>query len=266
MTRIAALQLNATDDRARNFEQAAALIGEAAAQGARFIATPENTDQIAPRESRLASAEPVDGPLVTRFRQLATTHGVWLLLGSFAERAADGRIHNTSVLISAIGAIEAVYRKIHLFDASPPDGVPYRESESVAPGSEVVTAATPLGTVGLSICYDVRFPELYRQHSVRGASLITVPSAFTVPTGRAHWEVLLRARAIENLAYVIAPAQVGEHGHGRRSHGHALIVDPWGQVLADAGGEGAKVITAEFDENELRRCRAMIPALTHRRL
>jgi predicted amidohydrolase len=222
---------------------------------------------IAPREQRLAAAEALDGLLVTSYRELALRHGIWLLLGSFAELTADpNRLHNTSVLIDAQGMIRAVYRKIHLFDASPPDGVPYRESDTVTAGQEVVTADSPWGRLGLSICYDVRFPELYRQLSSRGATLLTVPSAFTVPTGRAHWEVLLRARAIENLAFVVAPAQVGDHGHGRKSYGHSMIVSPWGEVLAEGEGDAPGVIVADISSDAIDKARAMIPALSHRRL
>lgn len=264
--RVAAVQMNVTADRARNEAQADELISRAVADGAEFVALPENADQIAPREDRLFQAEPLSGPLVTGYRDRAEKHGIWLLLGSFAEKAAEARIHNTSVLINPTGDIVAVYRKIHLFDANPPDGVKYRESETVAPGRDIVTAQTPLGMLGLSICYDLRFPELYRALSAGGASVLTVPSAFTVPTGQAHWEVLLRARAIENLSYVIAPAQVGEHGHGRKSWGHALVIDPWGTTLAEAGGSEPGVALATIDTSEVGRVRQVLPALEHRRV
>lgn len=264
---VAALQLRSTPDRAGNLARSFALLDRAAAAGATFLATPENTDAVAPREERLAAAEPLDGPFVTAYREKARSLGCWLLVGSFGERIADDpRVHNSSVLVAPDGAVACVYRKIHLFDADPPDGVPYRESASVKPGTEVVTAELPAGRLGLTICYDLRFPELYRRLSALGASVLAVPSAFTVPTGRAHWEVLLRARAIENLAYVVAPAQVGEHFPGRRSHGHALVVSPWGEVLADAGGEDEGFALATLDPRQVEQVRAMLPALGHRRL
>ena len=263
----AAIQLNATADRARNRTQADDLIRQAVDAGARFVALPENADQIAPRDQRIAEAETLDGPLVVHYRQVARDSRIWLLLGSFAEKIAGAqKIRNTSVLIDPAGLVVGVYRKIHLFDADPPDGVPYRESATVDAGTEAVEVQTPLGTIGLSICYDLRFPELYRLLSSRGATLLTVPSAFTVPTGHAHWEVLIRARAIENLAYVIAPAQVGDHGNGRHSHGHALIVDPWGTVLADAGRDAPGIALGEVNPAEVDRVRRMLPALDHRRL
>lgn len=264
---VAAVQMNVTDDRVRNEQQAHDLIAQAVGAGAGFVALPENADQIAPRQRRLLEGEPLTGPLVSRYRDLAKRHGIWLLLGSYAEKDPGmQRVRNTSVLMNPDGEIAAVYRKIHLFHADPPDGISYRESETVEPGTETVTTSTPLGIVGLSVCYDVRFPKLYRRLSSEGVSLLAVPAAFTVPTGQAHWELLLRARAVENLAYVIAPAQVGDHGHGRRSYGHALIVDPWGTVLADAGDSDPGFVTARIDPAELKRVRTILPALEHRRL
>jgi predicted amidohydrolase len=263
----AAIQLNAGEDRARNEEQARQLIGKAVAAGAKFIALPENADQIAPRERRLAEAEALDGPLVTRYRALAQQHGIWLLVGSVAEKRPDQpRVFNTSILIDGSGKLAGVYRKIHLFDADPPDGIPYRESETVTPGLDVIVTPTPFELLGMTVCYDVRFPELYRVLARCGATAFSVPASFTVPTGQAHWEILIRARAIENLAYVIAPAQTGEHGNNRRSWGHSLIVDPWGKVLADAGNGGPGFIVARIDPAEVTRARQMIPALDHRRL
>lgn len=266
-TLVAAVQLRASADRADTLSRALALVDRAAAEGARLIATPENTDVIGPRRDRIAEAEPIDGPLVSTYRDAAARHGVWLLIGSFAERVeGEERVRNTSVLIDPSGAVTATYRKIHLFDASPPDGVPYRESEVVVPGTSVTVAATDFARLGLSICYDLRFPELYRRLSWEGADLLCVPSAFTVPTGAAHWETLLRARAIENLSWVIAPAQVGRHGPDRASWGHSLIIDPWGTVVADAGGEDEGLALAAIDPAAVARARTMIPALSHRRL
>jgi predicted amidohydrolase len=174
-------------------------------------------------------------------------------------------VHNTSVLVGPGGELEAVYRKIHLFDVDLGDGGRFTESASVAPGKEVVVAPTPFGGVGLSVCYDLRFPELYRAQAARGAALLCVPAAFARETGKDHWEVLLRARAIENQAYVVAPAQCGRHSPERASHGRSLIVDPWGIVLAQAGDRPA-VIVADCDPDELERVRRRVPALEHRRL
>jgi predicted amidohydrolase len=263
----AALQLCCTADRAANLERALALVDRAAEAGAQLVALPENVDFIGPAAEKLAGAQPLDGPLVQALRGRAAARRVWLCGGSFAERI-DGspRFHNTSVLIDPAGALVAAYRKIHLFDADPPDGVSYRESRHVEPGRAVVTAATALGVAGLSICYDLRFPELYRALSARGASILLVPSAFTVPTGRAHWELLLRARAVENFAYVVAPAQAGRHSDTRRSWGHAMIVGPRGDVLAQCDAEQEGFCLARLDPAELARARAELPALEHRRL
>jgi len=194
--------------------------------------------------------------------------GIFLLLGSFPERADSGtKPYNASLLLGRDGEILAHYRKLHLFDVALPGKPPYRESQQVAPGADIVTAPLP-GTpfiAGLAICYDLRFPELFRAQTGRGANLLLLPAAFTSTTGRDHWEVLLRARAIENLAYVVAPAQWGEHAPGRRSYGRSLIVDPWGLILAQApDGEG--MITARLDFARLERLRQELPALRHRRL
>jgi len=197
---------------------------------------------------------------------LARRLRVTLLLGSLPERVpGDARVRNTAVLLGPGGETVAAYRKIHLFDIDLPGMEHLKESQAVLPGDEVVVAGTAIGPVGLSICYDLRFPELYRELVRRGARVLCVPSAFTERTGKAHWEVLLRARAIENLAYVLAPAQVGHHGGGRASHGQAMIVDPWGSVLAQVpDGEGVAV--AELDFDRLERLRRELPALSHARL
>jgi len=206
----------------------------------------------------------LDGPWVRRMAALARRARVTLLLGSLPERTpGESRVRNTSVLLGPDGATLAVYRKIHLFDVSIPDGARYAESETVVPGDEVVVAPTPLGAIGLSICYDLRFPELYRHLVLAGAQVLFVPSAFTAYTGRHHWTALLRARAIENLAYVLAPAQGGYHVSGRETHGDSMIVDPWGLVLVE-GGEGEEIVTAEVDIREATRARAEFPALADR--
>ena len=208
----------------------------------------------------------LDGAWVKRMAGLARRLRVTLLLGSLPERVAgDTRVRNTSVLLGPDGATLAVYRKIHLFDIDLPGMEHLKESKAVLPGEEIVVASTAIGPVGLSICYDMRFPELYRELGRRGARVLCVPSAFTERTGKAHWEVLLRARAIENLAYVFAPAQVGHHGGGRASHGQAMIVDPWGAVVAQVpDGEG--IALAELDFARLERLRRELPALSHARL
>jgi predicted amidohydrolase len=199
-------------------------------------------------------------------RTLAHKAGVWLLLGGFPERGRDGkRIRNTSVLIDPEGTVVAVYRKLHLFDVDVPGGRRFRESETVEPGSDVVVAATPWGGLGLSICYDLRFPELYRAMAAQAARIIAVPSAFTYETGKDHWHVLLRARAIENQVYVMAPAQFGAHGPTRRSYGHALIVDPWGAVIAECGDdEGFALGRLDFSYQD--KVRTALPCLGHRRI
>jgi deaminated glutathione amidase len=262
----AAVQMTSTADRARNLATAVRLIRAAADQGARFVGLPENFGYMGPEEERIAGAEPVDGPTVSALREVARERRIYVLAGSIAEKvAAPGKTANTSVLIADDGSIAAVYRKIHLFDVDIPDGARYAESETVVPGDAPVTAATALGTVGLSVCYDLRFPELYRALSARGAELLCIPSAFTLYTGKDHWEVLVRARAIENLAYVVAPAQVGRHSANRLTFGNAMVVDPWGVVLARCpDGEGFCV--APVRRERLEQARREIPALRHRRL
>jgi len=265
---VAAIQLNSTEDMARNLEKARALIKEAAGQGARVVALPEHFAYLGPEDKNPPSAQPLEGPLVAEFRDLARRWEICLLLGSFPEITAPGEPpYNTSVLLGPDGQILARYRKMHLFDIEIPGGPTYRESECVAPGEEIAFAplpGTPF-TAGLAICYDLRFPELFRALTAAGADLLFLPSAFTLATGRDHWEVLIRARAIENLAYVVAPAQWGRHSQGRRSFGRSLIVDPWGTVLAQApDGEG--VICARLDHARLSRRRRELPCLSHRRL
>jgi predicted amidohydrolase len=266
--RVAAIQLNSTPDPARNLEQARALILEAAGQGAQLVALPEHFAYLGPEDKNPPSAQPLEGPLVREFRDLARRLGLFLLLGSFPELSGeDERPHNTSLLLGPEGQLLAHYRKMHLFDIDLPGGPTYQESRFMRPGDEVVTAplpGTPF-TAGLAICYDLRFPELFRALSAQGADLLLLPAAFTLATGRDHWEVLLRARAIENLAYVVAPAQYGVHSPGRRSFGRSLIIDPWGLILAQAP-DGAGVIYATIDHARLSRLRRELPCLEHRRL
>jgi predicted amidohydrolase len=262
----AGVQMTSTADVERNLAVAETLVERAAARGAVFVGLPENFAFLRSEGQPVPEAQDLDGPWVRRMAALATRLSVTLLLGSLPERVpGERRVRNTSVLLAPDGGTLAVYRKIHLFDIDIPGLEHLKESRAVLPGEELVVAETPLGTMGLSICYDLRFPELYRELTRRGARILAVPSAFTEKTGRAHWEVLLRARAIENLAYVLAPAQVGTHAPGRASHGQAMIVDPWGAVLAQVpDGEGVAV--AEIDLERQERVRRELPALRHSRL
>ena len=271
----AAVQMTSGPDLARNLERAAALVERAAARGASLVALPENfAIMTAAEPDKRAAAEVVDGArpgrIVGAMAEVAARARVHLVLGGMPElppggAAGDGRVHNSCVLLGPDGALLAVYRKIHLFDVFIPDGASYAESKSIAPGNRPVVAETALGPIGLSVCYDVRFPELYRALAAAGARVLVVPAAFTLHTGRDHWHVLLRARAIENLAYVVAPAQFGRHDEKRVTFGHSLIVDPWGTVLADAAdGEGVAVAELDFERQD--RLRRELPALSHRRL
>ena len=266
--RVALVQMTSTDDVAANLLAASRLVEEAATRGAKLIALPENFAFLRREGGPIDCAQGLDGEILGCLRDLARRLQIRILGGSFPEAMPnDERVFNTSVLISPAGEIEAVYRKIHLFDVDlgASGGGVYRESAVVAPGREVVVAQTPDAVIGLSVCYDLRFPELYRELTARGAQILAVPSAFTKETGKDHWEVLLRARAIENQAFVIAPAQCGRHSESRASHGRSLIVDPWGLVLAQ-GGDQPCVVLADCDLGELARIRASLPALKHRRL
>jgi len=262
----AALQMTSTADVERNLQEAERLVAQAAERGARFIGLPENFAFLRSEGQPIPAPQALDGPWVRRMAGLAQRHEITLLLGSLPEAIpGESRVHNTSLLLGPDGGTLAVYRKIHLFDIDLPGLEQLKESKAVAPGSELVVAETPFGMLGLSICYDLRFPELYRRLTRRGARVLAVPSAFTDRTGKDHWEVLLRARAIENLCWVVAPAQVGNHGAGRASHGHAMIVDPWGAVVAQvADGPGMALAELGFErQDQLRR---ELPALSHARL
>lgn len=234
--------------------------------GARWVATPENTNFLGPHEEKVARAESLDGETCGRFAGLARDLGIHILLGSFNEQSDESdRCYNTSVLFDDRGQQVAVYRKIHLFDVEVSSEVRFSESDTVKPGREVVVVKTDLGTVGMTICYDLRFPTLYQDLRDRGAEIITVPSAFTLTTGRAHWTPLMRARAIENQCYVLAPAQQGRHDDEglRESFGHAMIVDPWGQVVAMVA-DGPGFGLAEIDLERVYRIRQSIPVADHR--
>ena len=263
----AVCQMTSTSDTEANLAQAERLAREAAARGAAFVATPENTNYLGPHAEKVRRAEPLDGPTCGRFAALAAELRLHLLLGSFNEKAPEkGRCFNTSVLFGPRGERLGAYRKLHLFDVDVPGGVSFRESDTVAPGSETVVIESPIATFGLSICYDLRFGELYRALVAGGAEVLTIPSAFTAATGKAHWEVLVRARAIEGQAYVVAPGQSGRHDDDglREGHGHSMIVDPWGVVLAQVP-EGPGVAVAEIDLERVARVRAAIPVSQHRR-
>ena len=266
MLNVAAVQLNSTSDEQANWHSARGLVERAAGLGARFVATPENTNYLGPHDEKVRRAEPLAGPTCGRFAALAERLGIYLLLGSFNERSDEpARCYNTSVLLGPDGAILATYRKIHLFDVDLPD-VRFLESATCKPGHEPVVVATPIGTIGLSICFDVRFPELYRRLAELGASILAIPSAFTLATGKDHWEPLLRARAIETQSYVVAPAQHGKHDDAglRESWGHAMIVDPWGLPVATAS-DGPSLALAEIDLERVARIRRDMPLAPSRR-
>ena len=251
-------------DPAANLKRADGLVRQAAARGADLVVLPEKWAAIGPAEVLEASAEPVDGPLAQWARATASALGIDLVAGSFVERAEDGTLHNASLHVTPAGEVAAVYRKLHMFDVEV-DGRAYRESDTERAGEEVVSSATRDGLgLGLSICYDLRFPELYRILALRGADIVVVPSAFTLPTTRDHWITLLRARAIENQVFVVAANQVGDHGGGLRSGGRSAIVDPWGVVLAQAG-DRETVVSAELDLEGQRSVRRRLPVMSHRR-
>ena len=262
--RVAAIQLNSSDEVDRNLEGAERLVRAAAAAGAELVVLPEKWSALAPGAVLEELAEPLDGPIVTACREWAGELGVNLIAGSVSERV-PGReqLANTSVLIDADGEIAAVYRKIHMFDVDV-GGVTYRESEHEQAGDEIVSASAGPIEVGLTVCYDLRFPELYRILALRGATAITVPSAFTTATGRDHWEILVRARAIENQLFVIAANQTGRAAPQFDSWGHSMIVDPWGRVLA-AIDEGEGHVVADLDLEDLAAIRKRLPSLASRR-
>ncbi|GDX79407.1 hypothetical protein LBMAG42_12180 [Deltaproteobacteria bacterium] len=267
MALVACMQMRSGPDIAANLARVDALVERAAGYGAVLVATPENTTLLTTPDKKVAAAEPLDGPTHRALGDIARRHKVWLLAGSVAE-ATDGdstRCHNTSVLYDSDGTIVASYRKLHLFDIDLTDGTRFRESAHIAPGAGVVVVDTPIGKLGMSVCYDLRFPELYARLVEAGAEILSVPSAFTMTTGRDHWHVLLRARAIETQCYVLAPAQEGPHGGGRHSYGHSLIVDPWGTVLADCG-DGEGLALAEVDRARVAEVRRGMPVAAHRRL
>ena len=264
--RAACVQFTAGRDPAPNVAILDRLIRRARAEGADLIMTPEVSDMMEPRRRlALEKARPeAEHRALAACRELAAELGAWLLIGSVVVRVARERLANRSLLIGPSGAVVARYDKIHMFDVEIPDGQSYRESKAYRPGGATALAALPWGRLGLTVCYDLRFPALYRGLAQAGADFLSVPSAFTRMTGAAHWHVLLRARAVECGAFVFAPAQCGLHESGRETYGHSLIVAPWGEVLAD-GGEVPGVVAAEIDPAAVARARGMVPALRHDR-
>ncbi|MDX1576481.1 MAG: carbon-nitrogen hydrolase family protein [Kiloniellales bacterium] len=262
----ACVQLASDVEPEANVAAAAEAIRRARDAGADFVLTPETTDMLEMRRRDAFAKAKGEGehPGLAKLRDLAAELGCWLLIGSLVIRLSDERLANRSFLIDPAGCIAARYDKIHMFDVEVPDGQSYRESRAYRPGGVAVLADLPWGRLGMTVCYDLRFPQLYRALAQAGAEFLTVPSAFTRLTGRAHWHVLLRARAIETGAFVLAPAQCGETSQGRQTYGHSLIVAPWGEVLAEAG-EDPTAILAEIDPARVAEARRMIPALGHDR-
>jgi predicted amidohydrolase len=262
----AVVQMASGPQRDENLGRAVGWVREAARRGARLVVLPEVFAWRGSRDAEPAHAEPLPGPSLDAVAAVARETCTWVVAGSILERAPDdGRSFNTSCVLSPAGEIVARYRKLHLFDVDLPGRVSVRESDTRAPGDQVVVAPTTLGTIGLSVCYDVRFPELYRRLVAAGAQLLVVPSAFTFATGAAHWEILCRARAIENQCWVLAANQTGTSPHGYADYGHSLIVDPWGTVVARAG-EQEGVTLAEIDPAYQARVRRELPCLEHTRL
>jgi len=267
--------MTARDDVENNLKQCAQLAEKAADRGADFLLFPENFAFLGRHETeKFKIAEAIGdspGPIVSALMEIASRHKMWVIGGGMAElvpEEAEGAItstYNTAVVVSPDAELAAHYRKIHLFDVDIPGGAQLRESDATAPGDELVVVDTPLAQIGLSICYDVRFPELYRELTRQGAQLLVVPAAFTAHTGKAHWHTLLRSRAIENQCYVLAAGQVGEHNDKRESYGHSQIIDPWGTVLGDAADD-EDLVVAEIDLELLEKTRQRMPCLDHRRL
>lgn len=264
----AALQLSCTSDEERNLSTLEALVSRAAGYGAKLVVTPENTNFLGPHHEKVRRAQPLDGPLGARLSALARRHDLHLLVGSVNEQSEDPtRCYNTSVLYGPDGALIASYRKMHLFDVQVSPEVSFKESDTIIAGGQPVVAQTALGKIGLSICYDLRFPELYRALVDQGAEILAIPSAFTLMTGKDHWHPLLRARAIESQCYVLAPGQSGKHDDEglRHSYGHSMIVDPWGHIVG-MSSDGPGLALAEVDLSRIQTVRRGIPLRDHRRL
>lgn len=264
--RIALLQMTAGIDPETNAAHLVSAIAEAAAGGAAMLFTPEMSGLLDRNRARSSAhiRSQSDDPVLAAVREAAGKHAIWVALGSLALAGAGGKLANRSLLIDPTGEVRAHYDKIHLFDVDLASGESWRESAAYAPGDAIALADTPVGTLGLTICYDLRFPALFAALSAGGAEIIAVPAAFTVPTGRAHWQVLLQARAIENACWIVAAAQTGIHEDGRATYGHSLVIDPWGQVVLDMG-EQPELGYAEIDLDQVAEARARIPVLAHRR-
>lgn len=262
--RAACLQMTSQADLPGNLAAARRLITQAAADGANLICLPENAFYMrdASEGGAAAAFEEADHPGVQLCLEQAVKTGTHILIGSIAVPAPGGKAYNRSVLVSPKG-IASIYNKIHLFDVTLPNGESYRESDRITAGDEGVVTPLPWGKIGLTVCYDLRFPQLYRSLAKAGADFLSIPAAFTHTTGKAHWHILLRARAIETGCFVFAPAQGGVHNNGRRTYGHAMIISPWGDILAEASEEGETVICADIDVSQIAAVRAQIPALTH---
>jgi predicted amidohydrolase len=266
--RVGVLQLSSTDDPQENLVQTLGMVAQAVAGGAQFIATPEVTNIISGSRTHQRSVlcDQADDPTLAGLRDAAQRHGVWVLIGSLALLSddPDGRFINRSFLITPNGDIAASYDKIHMFDVTLSETESYRESDGYRPGNRAVLAKTDIATIGMSVCYDLRFPYLYRSLAQAGAQILTIPAAFAQTTGQAHWEILLRARAIETGCFVIAPAQCGDHavrrGPQRKTYGHSMIIAPWGDIIAQAGTEKC-VIFAEIDLGDVDKARARVPSL-----
>ncbi len=268
MAIVAAIQMNSTADKNRNLERASVLIEQAAASGAELVVLPELFNCLGTADQVVEQAESIEGgPTCQLLGKLSKERGLTILAGSIAVKTVDPtRIDNMSLLFAPNGELVASYQKMHLFDIDLKDRVTYCESDFMRAGDEMVVVPTAVGRLGLSICYDLRFPEFYRQLVDDNAEIVAVPAAFTETTGAPHWEVLLRARAIENQVYVIAANQIGKHSESLTTYGHSMIVDPWGKVLAQAEAETEAVVTAEISLEKLREIREQLPALKHRRL
>lgn len=266
MTKIAVLQMTAGIDPAANAGVLERAIAEAAAKGATMLFTPEMSGLIDRDRTRAAAhlVPEAEDRVLARVRAAAAAHGLWVHLGSLAVREADGRLANRGYVIDDRGVVRARYDKMHLFDVDLPSGESWRESASYAPGEKAVVVDTPVGRLGLAICYDLRFPALFAALTEAGATILSVPAAFTRPTGAAHWHILLRARAIEAGVHLVAAAQTGEHQDGRATYGHSLVVGPWGEVLLDMG-EAAGLGLAEIDPAQVESVRERLPAIRHRR-
>lgn len=264
--RLGLIQMTSTNNVADNISRAVGMIEHAVSKGAQFIATPEMTNIITSNRDELLARtfEEAEDPSLREFQIQARRHSITLLIGSLALKTSNGDFVNRSVLIGADGTVMARYDKIHMFDVTLGDGEQYRESKLYKPGSKAVVAQTPWGGLGMSICYDLRFPHLYRHMARAGAKMLAVPAAFTQVTGAAHWHVLLRARAIETGCFVFAPGQCGHHGAGRRTFGHSVLIDPWGVVLSELGDEPG-VLIGKLDLQQVNEVRQRLPSLEHER-